>query len=185
MARKKKEERIQEYNWSKYQKAIFDYIEHGQGHLVVEAVAGSGKTSTLIKCLDFIPKNSKVLLTAFNTDIVNELKKKVKGRENVEVRTLHGLGLLFIKKNLPQVSAIPEPFKYESYIKNNIKELSSINTYSLKGREYYRYIENIKKYVDFGRFYLCQTEKDLDLIEARYDIETIADEKEVAINVME
>lgn len=185
MPRKKKEKINIEYDWSKFQLDIFDWIEHDQGHLVVEAVAGAGKTSTLIKCLDFIPQNSKVLLTAFNTDIVNELKKKTVDRENVDVKTLHGLGLLFIKKNLPQVGGIPEPFKYDAYIKNNIKELSSINTYTLKGREYFRYLENIKKYVDFGRFYLCQTVKDLDFIEDRYGIDTIADEKEVAINVME
>ena len=42
------------YEHSEYQKAIFDYIEHGQGHLVVEAAAGSGKTYTLVKSLDFI-----------------------------------------------------------------------------------------------------------------------------------
>lgn len=185
MARKKKENNTLNYNWSKYQLAIFDYIEHEQGHLVVEACAGAGKSTTLLKCIDLMPNNSKILLSAFNTDIVNELKKKTKGKENVDVRTLHSLGLSMIKRNLPQVSAIPETFKYDSFIKNNIKELSSINTYTLKGREYFKYIENIKKYVDFGRFYLCQTEKDLDLIEDRYDIETIADEKEVAIKVME
>lgn len=185
MSRKKKEITTIEYPWSQYQKAIFDFIEHEQGHLVVEAAAGSGKSTTLVKCLDFIPQNSKVLLTAFNTDIVTELKKKTKDRENVEVRTLHGLGLMFIKKNLPQVSAVPEPFKYEAYIKNNIKELTSLNIYTLRGREYFRYLDNIKKYVDFGRFYLCQTVKDLDFIEDRYGIDTIADEKEIAIKVME
>lgn len=184
MPRKKKTENKQ-CNWSEYQKKIFSFIEHEQGHLVVEACAGSGKTSTLIKCLDFIPSNDKILLTAFNTDIVNELKKKTDGRDNVDVKTLHGLGLQFIKRNLPQVSSIPEPFKYDSYIKNNLKELSSLNTYTLKGGKYFRYIENIKKYVDFGRFYLCQTVKDLDFIEDRYNIDTIADEKEIAINVME
>lgn len=173
------------YEWSQYQEAIFSWIEHDQGHLVVEAVAGSGKTTTLVKCLDFISDKCKVLMSAFNTDIVTELKKRTKDKDNVEVRTLHGLGLLFIKRNIPQVSAIPEPFKYDSYIKNNIKELTSINTYTLKGREYFRYIENIKKYVDFGRFYLCQTVKDLEFIENRYAIETIADEKEVALKVME
>ena len=183
MPRKKKNEI--KWEWSKYQKNIFSFIEHEQGHLVVEACAGSGKSTTLIKCLDFIPNKDKILLTAFNTDIVNELKKKTKDKENVDVKTLHGLGLQFIKRNLPQVSAIPEPFKYDSYIKNSIKELSSINTYKLKGREYFRYLENIKKYVDFGRFYLCQTVKDLDFIEDRYSIDTIADEKEIAINVME
>ena len=185
MGRKKKEVEKIEYPWSSYQEAIFSWVEHDQGHLVVEAVAGSGKTTTLIKCLDFIDEKNKVLMSAFNTDIVNELKKKTKDRENVEVRTLHSLGLLFIKRNIPQVSAIPEPFKYDSYIKNNIRELSSINTFTLRGREFYRYSDNIKKYVDFGRFYLCQTVKDLDFIEDRYGIDTIADEKEVALQVME
>ena len=143
------------------------------------------KSTTLVKCLDFISENSKVLLTAFNTDIVNELKKKVNDKPNVDIRTLHSLGLLFIKKNIPQASAIPEPFKYDSYIKNNIRELSSINLYTLRGREYFKYIDNIKKYVDFGRYYLCQTVNDLGFIESRYGIETIADEKEVALQVME
>ena len=136
MGRKKKEVEKIEYPWSPYQEAIFSWVEHDQGHLVVEAVAGSGKTTTLVKCLDFIDEKSKVLMSAFNTDIVNELKKKTKDRENVEVRTLHSLGLLFIKRNIPQVSAIPEPFKYDSYIKNNIRELSSINTFTLRGREF-------------------------------------------------
>ena len=185
MGRKKKENITIEYKWSPLQKAIFSWVEHEQGHLVVEAAAGSGKSTTLIKCLDFIPKNSKILLSAFNTDIVNELKKKTKDMPNVDVRTLHSLGLLFIRKNLPQVSGIPEPFKYDSYIRNNIKELSSINTYTLRGREYFRYMENIKKYVDFGRYYLCQTVNDLNFIEDRYGIDTIADEKEIAIKVME
>jgi len=185
MGRKKKETTKKEYEWSKYQLAIYDWIEHDQGHLVVEAAAGSGKSTTLVKCLDFISENSKVLLTAFNTDIVNELKKKVNDKPNVDIRTLHSLGLLFIKKNIPQASAIPEPFKYDSYIKNNIRELSSINLYTLRGREYFKYIDNIKKYVDFGRYYLCQTVNDLGFIESRYGIETIADEKEVALQVME
>ena len=185
MSRKKKEIERKEWPWSRYQLAIYDWLEHDQGHLVVEASAGAGKTSTLIKCLDFVPQNSKILFTAFNTDIVGELKKKVGDMDNVDIRTLHSLGLLFIKRNIPQVGAIPEPFKYDAYIKNNLKELSSINTYTLKGREYFKYVDNIKKYVDFGRFYLCQTVKDLDFIESRYGIETIADEKEVALDVME
>ena len=184
MAKKKKTSNV-DYEWSSYQKNIFEFIEHKQGNLVVEACAGSGKSTTLIKCIDLLPSNTKILLTAFNNDIVNELKKKTKDKENVDARTLHSLGLLMIKRNLPQVGAIPETFKYDSFIKNNIKELSSINTYALKGRDYFKYIENIKKYVDFGRFYLCQTENDLGLIEERYGIETIADEKEVAIKVME
>ena len=184
MARKKKEEK-KEYEWSEYQKKIFDFIEHGQGNLVVEASAGAGKTSTLVKCLDFIPKDKKVLLVAFNKDIVNVLSKKTKEYDNVEVRTLHSLGLKMIKSNVGDgIKGEPEVFKYDAYIRNNLKELSSINIFKLKGSERYRYTENIKKYINFGRCYLCQTVKDLNFIEERYEIDTIADEKEVAIDAL-
>ena len=182
MARKKKEKT--EYNWSHYQQKIFEYIGGASGHLVVSAAAGSGKSSTLIKSLEYIPSDKKVLMSAFNRDIVSELKKKTKGIENVDVMTLHGLGLSMLKRNYPTKTFIPEPFKYDSHIKNNIRLYTSINTYSLSGRNYFKYLDNIKKYVDFGRFYLCQTAKDLDFIEDRYGIDTIADEKQVAIKVM-
>ena len=182
MAKKKKKN---DFIPSKYQEAIFRYIGGASGHLVVEAAAGSGKTSTLVKSLEYIPVDKQVLMVAFNRDIVTELTKKTKDIENVEVKTLHGLGLAMLKRNFPTKTFIPEPFKYDSHIKNNIKFYTTINTYSLSGRNYYKYLDNIKKYVDFGRFYLCQTAKDLDFIEDRYGIDTIADEKQVAIKVMQ
>ena len=145
MGRKKKEQINIEYEWSPYQKAIYSFVENGQGHLVVEAVAGSGKTSTLVKCLDFIPSNKKVLVVAFNKDIVTELEKRTKTHENVEISTLHSLGLKMCRRNIETISPIPDVFKYDSYIKNNLKELSSINTFKLKNSERYRYFSNIKK----------------------------------------
>ena len=182
--RKKKSEGIVQYTPSKYQEAIFNFIQHDSGNLVVEASAGAGKTWTLIKCLEYIPEDKKVLMAAFNTDIVNELKKKVNGKENVDIRTLHSLGLLMLKKNFPYKALVPEVYKYTAHIKANIKQYSTINTYAL-GNNYFNYVSNIEKYVDFGRFYLCQTVKDLDMIEERYGIDTLADEKEIALKVME
>jgi len=183
MARKKKEE-VKDFTPSKYQLAIYDFIQHGVGNLVVGAAAGAGKTWTIIKCLDLIPSDKKVLMAAFNTDIVKELKKKVKGKENVDIRTLHSLGLLMLRNNFPEKKLMIETYKYSSHIKENIKTYSTINTYAL-GNNYSTYINNIEKYVDFGRFYLCQTIKDLDFIERRYAINTLADEKEVALKVMD
>ena len=129
---------------SKYQQAIYDYIEHGQGHLVVEAAAGSGKTTTLIKCLDFIPKDKKVLIVAFNKDIVRELEGRTKVYDNVDVRTLHSLGFLMLRRNYGERGLTPEEFKYESQMKANIRQYSSINPYSLKGRQYIDYFRNKK-----------------------------------------
>ena len=182
MARKKKEDN---YELSNYQLAIIDFIKNGQGNLVVEAAAGAGKTYTLIKCVEEIPGDKSVLLTAFNTDIANVLKRKAKDFYNVNVATLHSLGRQMLQRNFPKSPLTLDEFKYKSYLNTNIKSLSSINTYSLSRSEYTRYMNNIEAYINFGRAYLCQTVKDLDFIEERYDIDTIADEKEIALDILE
>ena len=185
MAKAKKTNKKQEIKYSKYQKDIFDYIEHGQGHLVVEAAAGSGKTFTLIKCLELIPNDKRILLTAFNKDIVNELKKKAKEFPNVECKTLHGLGMLMVMKNVDEMSPVPEIFKYSSQFYSNPSAYTKINLFRLKKHDRKTYMDNVKKYVDFARYFLCQTPKDLDEIEKAYEIETVADEKEVAMKLLE
>ena len=185
MAKAKKTDKKQEIKYSKYQKDIFDYIEHGQGHLVVEAAAGSGKTFTLIKCLELIPNDKRILLTAFNKDIVNELKKKAKEFPNVECKTLHGLGMLMGMKNVDEMSPVPEIFKYRSQFYSNPSAYTKINLFRLKKHDRKTYMDNVKKYVDFARYFLCQTPKDLDEIEKAYEIETVADEKEVAMKLLE
>lgn len=38
-----------------FQEAIFEWIINGEGHGVIEAVAGSGKTTTIVKSLEYIP----------------------------------------------------------------------------------------------------------------------------------
>jgi len=182
MARKKKEDN---YELSNYQLAIIDFIRNGNGNLVVEASAGSGKTYTLMKCVEEIPGDKSILLSAFNRDIANVLKRKSKDMFNVNVSTLHSLGLQMLQRNFPDESLILDEFKYKSYLNTNIKTLSSINTYSLNKREFARYMSNIEAFINFGRCYLCETVKDLEFIEDRYDITPIADEKEVALDILE
>ena len=182
MARKKKEP---EYELSNYQLAIIDFIKNGNGNLVVEACAGAGKTYTLIKCVEEIPGDKRILLSSFNRDIANVLKKKTKDMPNVNASTLHSLGLQMLQRNFPNEELALDEFKYKSYLNRNIKSLSSINTYELKKRDFARYMSNIEDFVNFGRCYLCETIKDLEFIEDRYDIDTIADEKEVALDILE
>ena len=181
MARKKKEE---SYELSNYQLAIIDFIKNGNGNLVVEASAGSGKSFTLIKCVEEIPGDKRILLSAFNRDIATVLKRKAKGMTNVNVCTLHSLGLQMLQRNYPNEELALDEFKYKSYVNTNIKSLSSINTYELSKRDFARYMNNIESFINFGRCYLCETVKDLEFIEDRYDIDTIADEKEIALDVL-
>jgi len=75
---------------SKYQEAIFDFIKNGQGNAVVDAKAGSGKTTTIVQGMKFIPRQNSVIFLAFNKAIAEALKKKVPS--HVEARTLNSLG---------------------------------------------------------------------------------------------
>ena len=187
MSRKKKEE-IKEYKPSKYQLAIYDFVEHGLGNAVISASAGSGKTYTIIKLLDYIPKDKKVLIVAFNRDIRQEIKAKVinAGHKNVQVDTFHSLGYKILNANFNRlfVNTDPNEYKYSNYISNNISQLSTINTFRL-GKQFSQYLSNIQNLVNFGRCYLSETVEDLDKVCERYGIICIADEKEVAVKVLE
>ena len=79
---------------SKYQKALFDFIQGGQGNAVVEAVAGSGKTTSLLQSLSYIPTSKSTIFLAFNKDIATVLAERVReqGSTGVEVMTLNALG---------------------------------------------------------------------------------------------
>jgi DNA helicase-2/ATP-dependent DNA helicase PcrA len=70
--------------WSPYQTNIFTFVESGAGTAVVEAVAGSGKTTTIVEALKRV-RGSSIFL-AFNKSIATEL-----GKRGVNARTFHSL----------------------------------------------------------------------------------------------
>ena len=188
MPRKKKEVTEKVFVPSKYQEAIFDFVKNGHGNAVIEAVAGSGKTTTAIKCVELMGDDSKILMTAFNTDIVDELKKKIKvlpNKNNVDCRTMHSLGYMLLMSNFPrQIDPKPNDFKYVGYIYNNIVELSDGYYYTMKPKDRKKYMENIRELVNFGRYYLCESIADLNFIEHHYNIPVYNNEKEVALKIM-
>lgn len=86
---------------SKYQQKIYDFITNGNGNAVVSAVAGSGKTSTLLGSLGLIPKNKKVLFLAFNKSIAKELSERIPSEShNIHVKTVHGYGMSSLLQDL-------------------------------------------------------------------------------------
>ena len=75
---------------SKYQKNIFDFCGKEKENLIVEAVAGSGKTFTLIELMNQIPKSKSCVAVSFTRSIAEELQSKVP--KHVRARTLHQIG---------------------------------------------------------------------------------------------
>lgn len=93
-------------NFSKYQKAIFKAVEeiHTIGHIIINAVAGSGKTTTLIEIMKRITGN--VIFLAFNKSIAEELGKKCPAHVNCS--TLHSAGLNLIRKKFGKLNVMPQ-----------------------------------------------------------------------------
>lgn len=89
-------------NFSKYQEAVFSWIKEGQGSTVVEAVAGSGKTTTITHAANLIPNNFRVLFLAFNKNIADELRTRLPA--HVEARTMNSLGAGMVFKNRGKVA---------------------------------------------------------------------------------
>ena len=72
--------------WSSYQQDIFRFIEEDNGNAIIEAVAGSGKSTTIIEGMSRIPAGASSIFLAFNKSIADELKNK-----GVNARTFHSL----------------------------------------------------------------------------------------------
>src|SRR4051812_27974484 len=84
---------------SAQQAAVLDWVSRGRGSAFVEAVAGAGKTTTLIEVLK-LTKGS-VAFAAYNKKIADEIKEKVEplGLGNrVRVGTFHSFGYAAIRK---------------------------------------------------------------------------------------
>lgn len=189
---------------SKYQKNIYDFIVRGVGNAVVEAVAGSGKTTTLISGLGFIPRKLNVIFFAFNKHIEKELKKKIpKGAHNVEVSTIHSYGFSALKKYretelkdtkyqelIEKITKYSEQYdikllnKY-NFDKNTIKmihEFIFTGAEKEKIRDASDYYKRVKKLTDLGRLNLIDTK---NIINANSQLKELAEKHGITTNLGE
>lgn len=75
-------------DFTEEQKAIFDFVAHGSGHGIIDAVAGAGKTTTIMECARYIPEDATALFCAFNNSIAGEIRRKFqkRGMSNIVVK---------------------------------------------------------------------------------------------------
>lgn len=68
-------------------------------HIIVQAYAGAGKTSTMLDYVKFHP-NERILFLVYNKEMSLDFSKRLKGiRHNCEVKTIHSLAYGWFRKN--------------------------------------------------------------------------------------
>lgn len=135
--------------WSNYQKAIFEDVAKGTGHTIVEALAGSGKTASIMESLNHIPDGSTWLLVAFNKKIAEALKEKAPVFGG-SVLTLHALGLKSLGSTFKNIKIDNEKLDkiIESVLGDRVRE-----------KELYGNLSNI---VSLAKGYLASTPEAID-----------------------
>lgn len=118
-----------------------------KGDIRINAVAGSGKTTTLVAYAASRPKDARILYLAFNRSVKNEADKKFAHLPNVKIETAHSLA-----------------YKHESRgrklsVKAGYKSHEIVSVLGLKNfkdkHEPYILANHIRKYVS----YFCNSNK--------------------------
>jgi len=145
--------------WSKYQLAVFENVANGTGHTVVNAVAGSGKTTTIEAAVDYIPVGLKNLFVAFNKSIATELGRRLAGKP-VEVSTLHSYGLKCVTAALGRRTI--DAHRVDGFCR------------ALHGdkRETFELRRDLAKVVSLAKGALATEEEEIDVIIDAFDIDS-------------
>jgi len=171
---------LEQYNMSfrpsKYQQAIFDTYKNTKHNIAISAVPGSGKSTTIIELLKFVPYNRDAIFLAFNKSIVEELEKKVPQR--VDVMTIHSLGA---KALFREFKGQVEVSEYKIF--RIAKHIS--HKFSVDKKKIDSYIFNISKILDLYRLRLENNYEAIDTIISHYNIDCIGNERVDSIKVFE
>lgn len=147
------------------QMALFNLMPdiETQGNLVIQAVAGSGKTTTIEWASKLLPVHLRTAFMAFNKHIVDELKTRVP--EHIKVSTFHSLGWWSVKKKYPQAKMDEE--------KCNKIVMGLMRTWKSKQPELdsYDYSQKIITLCHLARLTLSLNEKKLIAIGNKHEME--------------
>ncbi len=95
--------------YSRYQQAIFDCLTLGSGNVVIEAVAGSGKTTTIVETFkrwQAAGNTGRAIFLCFNKSIAETLASRVPA--GVETKTLHSASYGAIRRAFPKLGKVDE-----------------------------------------------------------------------------
>jgi len=116
---------------SNHQQRFFEWVAVGSGSATLKAVAGSGKSTSIVRALAGIPETATVLILAFNAPVAKEMRGKIVdfglevGRpfRNIEAATFHSRGFRALCKRWPRDSKIEvDSGKVRKILKDRLSE---------------------------------------------------------------
>lgn len=176
-----------------FQKEIYYTYDSTLYNIIINAVAGSGKSTTIVELAKRTPPDKSVIFLAFNRDIVAELTAKLKPYPNVQVRTLHSFGMNELRfrycrgnNNIDKDKLVDDSKVAKIILKQSVNWTSSFldKDGNIDPAEKLSYCSRVEKIVDIARFALPQSRQEmLDLCED-FDIQIFNGEIDRAKEVL-
>lgn len=144
---------------------IYTRIQTTNNHLVVKARAGTGKTTTLMGVIDFLPTDIQAGLIVFNTQ---------NAEDNAEITpawvynsTTHSLALKNVRATLGKEIQI-QKYKIQNLIRERIKDFDDKG----KAKEVKKNIFKMKHVINLlkGKL-LYPTEENIDMVCSKYNVD--------------
>lgn len=175
-----------EIKWSKYQKKIFEFVEKGTGSAVINAVAGSGKTTVIVESANRVGDDKKILFLAFNKSIVGELTSRFSS-SNIQCKTLHSYGLWALKrsKQITDTTKIDD-MKWRKFFTTKLPALSG-NKFTTYTKGYRTIVANTHLLFDMCRINCVRGGNipEIYAVAKRYGINVEDGIHEIVSNVLE
>lgn len=170
---------------SPQQLTIYDAIKNTTQNVCVLATAGSGKTTTILKGLHYIPRHHKAVFLSFSKSIIEELRSKVP--MHIGAATLHSEGFAMIRRyyrgrSFKVINGAEETGKYLRFAMAALKKA--------KGSDYldkkeYRTAAIAAEICDYARMTLTPfTKEDLPSMCAHFNIDFDENTVQLAIDLL-
>lgn len=180
---------------SKYQADFLQQVKHGTNNIVLDAKAGSGKSTTMAVAISALQQPTTALVTAYSKKIVESFAVRAKKDNlNVDVRGVNSLGWETYRMNIErhlidnekmeplEAKTIARTIRIDDKKYNRIvNELfESENPEIPEDISKEEYIGTVVKLSNFGRFYLTSNAGAIESLAVRVGIPTTGDESEYA-----
>lgn len=153
--------------WSSYQQAIFNEIANGTGNCHVEAIAGSGKSTSIIEGFYHMKPGLTALMVAFSKPI--QLELEARAPSHIQTKTLHAVGLAACKKAFPHLQKFNSIDSKKEKLYQHIKALGFLDSEEQT---------MIAQTVGLAKGYLAETNNDIDIIIDKHDINVLPETRD-------
>lgn len=162
---------------SKYQQRLFTFITDEDGNALVSAVAGSGKSTSLIKAMGLIRPDKTVRFFAFGKAIVEDLKTKIPNGDNISISTIHSYGMKSVMKHCDVKPEIDDRKYHKLFDSMYIDMRDGVDTPAAARRR-------VTPLIDLARVNIAFTWEEIYAMTNKYDLPATEDDCKLALSII-